>query len=126
MIDGGVIAAAATGIGGIIAAIGLYARRFSKDRLEIAKDRAEIDLVSELIRQRDEARTEKQKLTDELNALAEENEQAMNTIRGLTSQVELLNARTSMLEHLTKRLTAALDAATEQLTKAMNEETPGD
>lgn len=124
MIEGGVITAAIAGLAGIIGTVGLYARKFSRDRLEIAKDRAEIDLVTELVRQRDEARNESKRLTEELASLAAENDTAMNTIRGLTSQVEMLNARTSMLEHLTNRLTSALDAATEQLTKAMNEETP--
>lgn len=86
---------------------GVYLLRLrSRNQLEIAKDRAETDVLAHLIRQRDEAVQESSALKTELVAIAEENEEALEKIRELTAQNAQMKSQISMLNILIKRLAA--------------------
>lgn len=94
------------GIVGILTGGFFLLRRWSRDKLEIAKDRAETDVLNHLIRQRDEAVQEAASLKAELIAIADENEEAIEQIRQLTSQNEQMKSQIKMLNILVKRLAA--------------------
>lgn len=94
------------GIIGILTGGFYLLRRWSRDKLEIAKDRAETDVLKHLIRQRDEAVAEKDVLKAQLVSIAEENEEAVEKIRALTGENEQMRARIQMLNLLVKRLAA--------------------
>ena len=93
-------------IGGTFLGIGLLIRRWTRDRLEIAKDRAEQNVYQLLIQQRDHALAEVMSLKVDLAAIAEENEDAIETIRELTTKNEQMRAQVSMLSALVRRLAA--------------------
>ena len=59
------------GIIGAIGAAGLFLRRMSRDKLEIARDRAEGNLIEDLIKQRDDARKERDEMEAELLKIGE-------------------------------------------------------
>lgn len=94
------------GVVGLLAGGFYLLRRWSRDKLEIAKDRAETDILTHLIRQRDEAMQEATTLKNELIAIADENEEAVEQIRQLTSQNEQMKSQIKMLNILVKRLAA--------------------
>lgn len=106
----GILPAVGTGVAGIIVAVGIMARRWSRDKLEIAKDRAEENLIEHLIKQRNDALTEAADLKKELIAIAEENETAVGTIRQLTSENTQFKSQLRMLNILVKRLAAMKSA----------------
>lgn len=99
-------AVAVPGVVGLLAGGFYLLRRWSRDKLEIAKDRAEADVLAHLIRQRDEAMQEAAALKLELIEIAEENEDAVESIRQLTSQNEQMKSQIKMLNILVKRLAA--------------------
>lgn len=103
------------GILGLILGGGLLLRRWSKDRLEIAKDRAEGDLIGDLIRQRDDARAERDEVKKELETLALESEESMSKIREMTAQLQQLQVQNSLYMNLTQRLSAAIENSRDQL-----------
>lgn len=94
------------GLIGILTAGALLWRRWSRDKLEVAKDRAETDVMKHLIRQRDEAVQEAAALKSELIIIADENEEAIEQIRKLTSQNEQMKSQIRMLNILVQRLAA--------------------
>ena len=53
-------------IAALIAYAGVFLRRMSRDKLEIARDRAEGNLIEDLIKQRDDARAERDVMEAEL------------------------------------------------------------
>lgn len=81
-------------------------RRWSRDRVEMAKDRVETDVMAHLMRQRDEAVLEATKLKEDLLEIAGENEEAVDQIRQLTTQNEQMKSQIKMLNILVKRLAA--------------------
>lgn len=81
-------------------------RRWSRDRVEMAKDRVETDVMAHLMRQRDEAVLEATKLKEDLLEIAVENEEAVEQIRQLTTQNEQMKSQIKMLNILVKRLAA--------------------
>lgn len=101
-----IAALVAPGLVGLLAGGFYLLRRWSRDKLEIAKDRAETDVLTHLIRQRDEAVQEAAALKLELIAIADENEEAVESIRQLTSQNEQMKSQIRMLNILVKRLAA--------------------
>lgn len=91
-------------LGSAILGLGLMIRRWSRDRLEVAKDRAEQNVIQLLIDQRDHAISEVTSLKNDLIAIAEENEEAIATIRDLTAKNEQMQTQVQMLTTLVRRL----------------------
>lgn len=81
-------------------------RRWSRDKVEMAKDRVETDVMVHLMRQRDEAVLEATKLKGDLLEIAGENEEAVDQIRKLTTQNVQMKSQIRMLNILVKRLAA--------------------
>lgn len=119
MIEAGAITAVGTGLVGLITGLGLMARRWSRDRLELAKDRAEADLINDLIRQRDYERDLRLAAQEELNKVAIEADQALQTVRELTAKTTTQSAQIDLLTSLVKRQAATLEAAKGQLKAAL-------
>ena len=106
----GLLLPAGSLIGGLIIGTGLLVRRWSRDKLEIAKDRAEENLMQLLIQQRNDALAEVTNLKNDLVSIAEENEDAIETIRDLTTKNEQMRSQLSMLTTLVRRLAAMNNA----------------
>jgi hypothetical protein len=85
----------------------VFLRRISKDRLELAKDRAETDVIDLLIRQRENALAEVKALKADMMSVGGENKSAIETIRKLTVQNAQLKSQTALLQILVNRLTAS-------------------
>lgn len=94
------------GIVGLLTGGALLMRRFSHDKLEMIKDRAEEGVIEHLIRQRDDALKDVSAMKAEVVAIATENEEALESIRQLTSQNEQMKSQVKMLNILVKRLAA--------------------
>ena len=106
----GILPALGTGIIGMIVGVGIMIRRWSRDKLEIAKDRAEENLIDHLIKQRNDAMVEATDLKKELISIAEENEAAVGKIRQLSSENAQIKSQLRMLNILVKRLAAMKSA----------------
>lgn len=101
-----IAALAIPGAMGVLAGGIFLMRRWSRDKVEMAKDRVETDVMAHLMRQRDEAVQEAAKLREDLLAIADENEEAVEQIRQLTTQNEQMKSQIKMLNILVKRLAA--------------------
>lgn len=99
------------GVGGFMFA----RRRLSRDGVELVKDRAEINVVEQLTKQRDEALAEKNMATDEKNSSRQEMEALRKDLEIAKKQVEDMKAQTELLEELTGRLGVALENAKKQM-----------
>lgn len=106
----GLLPAIGTGVVSIIVGLGIMIRRWSRDKLEIAKDRAEENLIDHLIQQRNDALTEATDLKKELIAIAEENEKVVDKVRQLSSENIQYKSQLKMLNILVKRLAAMKSA----------------
>lgn len=100
---------------GIYGAYRLIIRGKSKDKLEIVKDRAEIDLIKHLETQRDEAYEERDKAIFDLETAENAAAISNDKIEELMLQINRLNAQISLLRQLTERLSTALDRAKNEL-----------
>jgi hypothetical protein len=113
-----------TAIGGgavaIFASVGLFLRRLSRDKLEIARDRAEGNLISDLIKQRDDARLERDKMEAELLKIGEEADTCLEKVKELLSKEQQLRIQNAMLSGLLERLAVALDSSKKELAEALN------
>lgn len=121
-------------IGGTIVALitgaGIFVRRFSRDKLELAKDRAEEDLITHLRDQRDFAISERDKALMELAStkaeLASIQAQIYETKKvnsTLAVQVDMLNKLVSKLTESIERTKSHLKgAAAEIIQKTSKEE----
>lgn len=105
---GGLIVA---GVGGFMVA----RRRLSRDGVELVKDRAEINVVELLTKQRDEALAEKNQAYEERNSILQEMEALRKELEVAKKQVEDMRAQTELLEELTGRLSMALEKAKKQM-----------
>lgn len=94
------------GIIGLLTGGAFLMRRFSHDKLEMVKDRAEEGVIEHLIRQRDDALKDVSAMKAEVVEIASENEEAIENIRQLTSQNEQMKSQIRMLNILVKRLAA--------------------
>lgn len=101
----------AAGVGGFMFA----RRRISRDGVELVKDRAEIDVVEQLIKQRDEAISERITVTEEKKTLRQEIENMRRDLDIAQRQVDDMKAQTELLEELTGRLSVALEVAKKQM-----------
>lgn len=110
-------------IGGGIAAIvvggGMFLRRFVRDKLEVVRDRAEGNLIEDLIKQRDDARKERDDMEAELLKIGEEADQCLEKVKELLSKEQQLRIQNAMLSKLLDRLAAALDASKAELAEAL-------
>ncbi len=104
---------------GVVASIGIFLRRFSRDKLEIARDRAEGNLIEDLIRQRDDARKERDEMEAELLKIGEEADACLGKVKELLSKEQQLRIQNAMLSNLLERLSTALDSSKEQLAVAL-------
>lgn len=109
-------------VGSILGALGalgsgilLARRKLSKDRLEIAKDRAEIDIITSLTSQRDEAMAAKRQAQTDLLQADIEKKTALSRAIQLEQELTQLRQRVTLLKQLVSRLSAALDLTKDQL-----------
>ena len=107
------------GIIGAIGAAGLFLRRMSRDKLEIARDRAEGNLIEDLIKQRDDARKERDEMEAELLKIGEEADTCLEKVKDLLSKEQQLRIQNAMLSNLLERLSAALDSSKQELAAAL-------
>lgn len=104
---------------GLIAGAGLFLRRMSRDKLEIARDRAEGNLIDDLIKQRDDARKERDVMEAELMKIGEEADKCLEKVKELLSKEQQLRIQNAMLSNLLERLAAALDSSKAELAVAL-------
>jgi len=106
-------------LAGLVAYAGVFLRRLSRDKLEIARDRAEGNLITDLIKQRDDARAERDKMEAELQKIAEEADTCLEKVKELLSKEQQLRIQNAMLSQLLERLAAALDDSKVELAEAL-------
>lgn len=109
-------------IGTILGALGavgsgvlLARRKISRDMLEIAKDRAEIDIINILKSQRDDAVNERNQAHQDLLNANSEKLAALAKIHQLEVEIGQLRQRVTILKQLVGRLSTALDMTKDQL-----------
>lgn len=105
-------------IGGLVA-VGsgmLYARRkISRDSVELNKDRAEIDIISTLTQQRDEAIHLKRQARADITQAELDKQVALARVTQLENELHQLRQRVTLLKELVTRLSSALDLTRSQL-----------
>lgn len=104
---------------GVIGSTGIFLRRLSRDKLEISRDRAEGNLISDLIKQRDDARQERDEMESELMKLGTEADTCLEKIKELLSKEQQLRIQNAMLSSLLDRLSTALDTSKKDLALAL-------
>ena len=110
-------------IGGVIVALigggGIFLRRLVRDKLEVVRDRAEGNLIEDLIKQRDDARKERDVMEAELMKIGEEADQCLEKVKDLLSKEQQLRIQNAMLTQLLERLATALDSSKAELAAAI-------
>lgn len=104
---------------GIAGSAGIFLRRLSRDKLEISRDRAEGNLITDLIKQRDDARQERDEIETELLKLGTEADNCLEKVKDLLSKEQQLRIQNAMLSSLLERLAAALDNSKKDLATAL-------
>lgn len=104
-------------------AIAGLVRRFSRDKTELVKDRAETDVIELLTQQRREALAEVRQMKVDLEMIAEENEIAIEKIRNLTASNTQLKSQVALLNILVTRL-AGTQVIMAEATEAASEIEP--
>lgn len=105
-------------ISGVVATASgiLFARkRLSKDSVDIAKDKAELDILTHLKSQRDEALEAKKTLQAEAMQADIDKRSAIARALQLEQELNQLRQKVSLLKQLVSRLSAALDLTKNQL-----------
>lgn len=108
--------------GSIVAALGgagIFLRRLARDKLELVRDRAEGNLIEDLIKQRDDARKEKADMEVELLKIGEEADQCLEKVKELLSKEQQLRIQNAMLTQLLEKLATALDTSKAELAAAL-------
>lgn len=96
-------------------------KKLASDNADIARNRAEENIILSLEKQRDFAFTEKEKLEKKLEAVELEKDQALIKVFKLTQEVENLSGQVKILRELVERLGKSLDSTREQLDNHMKE-----
>lgn len=108
--------------GAIVAALGgagIFLRRLARDKLELVRDRAEGNLIEDLIKQRDDARKERDDMEEELLKIGAEADQCLEKVKELLSKEQQLRIQNAMLTQLLEKLAAALDSSKAELASAL-------
>lgn len=108
----GSLAAALTGI----ASLAFFMRKkLASDNTEIARNRAEENIILSLEKQRDFAFSEREKLEKRIQELDVERDEAILKVVRLTQEVENLSGQVKLLRELIERLGKTLDITKQQL-----------
>lgn len=100
-----------------IAATGLWLRRkISADSVEVAKDRAEENIISRLEKERDEYKKDTVEAYKKLEKVENERNLAIAKVSELTVEVEHLTKQVNHLEDMVRSLGNKLDLASQQMT----------
>ncbi|USV40971.1 hypothetical protein [Xanthomonas phage BUDD] len=105
-----------------VAALGgatMFLRRLARDKLELVRDRAEGNLIEDLIKQRDDARKEKADMETELLKIGAEADQCLEKVKELLSKEQQLRIQNAMLTQLLDKLATALDTSKAELASAL-------
>lgn len=100
---------------GLITGAGILLRRFSRDKLEVAKDRAEEDLLTHLGTQRDSAIAEKEKAQKDLAVAISELDIIGKKLREISSENSRMNIQIGMLTNLIGKLNKTLEESKAQI-----------
>ena len=111
VIGGGVLA--------VLASAGVFLRSLSRDKLGIARDRAEGNLIQDLIKQRDDARKERDDMEAELLKIGEEADTCLEKVKELLSKEQQLRIQNALLTQLLERLATSLDESKKELAEAI-------
>lgn len=119
----------ATAVGGIVSAVVavgtgvmMARRKLSKDTLELAKDRAELDILTHLTTQRDDALKAKQTIQSEMMQADLDKKSAMAKTTQLEQELTQLRQKVALLKQLVSRLSSALELTKQQLGKILDEQ----
>lgn len=116
----GSLAAALTGI----ASLAFFMRKkLASDNTEIARNRAEENIILSLEKQRDFAFSEREKLEKRIQELDVEKDEAILKVVKLTQEVENLSGQVKLLRDLMERLGNTLDITKQQLNHYIQENT---
>lgn len=113
------------GLGTGITAFFVMRRRMSRDGVELTKDRAEINIVDILTKQRDDAIAEKEIVKNDLNTLSTRREEMREEIEKLKKEVERLQGQLRISQKLCEKLSLTLDEAKKQLTELVKTKKKG-
>lgn len=104
---------------GVITGAGILLRRISRDKLELAKDRAEEGIIEHLTSQRDRAVSERDELRQELKTAMSELDKSETKSRELLGEVSRLNIHIKILTSLVNRLSQTLEESKEKIEAAV-------
>lgn len=107
-----------TGVGGWMAA----RRKVSRDGVELTKDRSEISIIDLLTKQRDEAISNTNDLTEKLKETSAEKQACVDQVSQLKQDITKLNQQLRLMNSLVKRLSGTLDYTKSELKKIVDEQ----
>lgn len=107
-----------TGVGGWMAA----RRKVSRDGVELTKDRSEISIIYLLTKQRDEAISNTNDLTEKLKETSAEKQACVDQVSQLKQDITKLNQQLRLMNSLVKRLSGTLDYTKSELKKIVDEQ----
>lgn len=106
---------------GIVTAIGLLIKRLSRWKLDIARHHAEGDLISDLIKQRDDARQERDSMEEELMRIGDDADVCLEKVKDLLSKEHQFRIQNALLTNLLERLADSLDLSKRELSAALSQ-----
>lgn len=121
LLDPATTAIVGSGALALVSWVGIFIRKFARDKLETARDRAEGNLIEDLIKQRDDARLERDTISQELQKLGEDADACLTQVRDLMVKEQHLRIQNQMLSHLLEKLGEALDQSKSELEKALKD-----
>lgn len=110
------------GFGALGTGLMLVRRKLSRDGVEVTKDRAEIDIISHLRKQRDDALQELTAATGEAEDAVKGRNLAIAQVLELSHEVAMLNDQALLMQELIDRLSDTLDATKAKLTEILLKE----
>lgn len=109
-----------TGVGAWIAA----RRKMSRDGVELTKDRAEIDIIDNLTKQRDISEAKCQEMEAKRDAAFLERDNAINEKNSLINTVTDLNNKINFLNMYVKQLQSSLERTKRELERIVRNNQP--
>jgi len=117
--DLGILGTILAGLGGVASGFFAARRKLSKDKVELAKDRVELDILTILTKQRDEALEEiKAKKADFLQVEQDKKTAIQRSVQ-IEQELSQLRQKVALQKQLISRLSSTLDLTKQELTRIL-------
>ena len=121
----GILGTILAGLGGVASGFFAARRKISKDSVELAKDRAELDVLGLLTKQRDEAIEEIKAKKAEILQSEIDKKTAIQRSAQIEHELIQLRQKVALQKQLISRLSSTLDLTKQELTKILESNSSG-